>query len=397
MSTVNPSIGAIVNCDVLIVGAGFSGISALHNACKLGLNAKVFESGTDFGGVWYWNRYPGARVDSEYPFYQLNIDKAYRSFDYEERFPGDNEIRKYFAHLDRTLDLRKDVQFEALVNDVRYDEKEAKWTVKTAAGHIATCKYLILATGLLHRRHYPDFPGLKNYKGVVHHSGFWPEDFNCKGKKVAVVGAGATSVQIIQELAKETANGGSLTMFMRRPSTCLPMAQRKLSAVEQREWRTYYPSLFREGRSSSSGFPTKGPDCGVHDVSEDERMALFEELWSRGGMAYLWGNYNDLLIDLKANRTVYDFWAKKVRARMTDPVKKDLMAPLEPAYPFGTKRCPLEQDYYECLDMDHVDIVNLDKTALKSFTEKGILTEDGIEKEFDVVVLATGFDSFTGS
>jgi len=398
MSTINGDTGGIIHCDVLIVGAGFSGIASLYRVRKLGLEAKVFEGGTDFGGVWYWNRYPGARVDSEFPFYQLNIPEAYRSWNFTQRYPDHAELRRYMAHLDKTLDLRKDVQFNAQVVDARYNTEDAKWTVKTSAGHTATGKYLILATGLLHRRYSPDFPGLKDYKGVLHHSASWPEDTSCKGKNVAIIGAGATSVQIVQEWAKETADdGGSLTMFMRRPSTCLPMGQRPLTTQEQSQWKAYFMRLFQEGRKSAAGFPSKGPDHGVFDVSAEEREAFFEELWGRGGFGYFMANYNNVLLDLKANRAMYDFWAKKVRARMTDPVKQDLMAPLEPVYPIGTKRPPLEHDYYECLDMKHVEIVDLNKTPLKTFTEKGMLMEDGKEREFDVVVLATGFDSFTGS
>lgn len=215
-----------------------------------------------------------------------------------------------------------------------------------------------------------------------------------KGKKVAVIGAGATSVQVVQELAKEA---DQLTMFMRRPSYCLPMCQRPLSVEEQTGLKPYYQSLFQAGRQSAAGFPSSGPQRSIFDATEEEREAHFEETWRTGGFNFLTQTYNDVLLDKKANRLVYDFWAKKIRARMSDPVKQDLMAPLEPPYWFGTKRNPLEQDYYECLDMKHVEIVDLNATPLKKFYDKGILTEDGKYHEFDVVVLATGFDSFTGS
>jgi cation diffusion facilitator CzcD-associated flavoprotein CzcO len=194
MSAVNGANGETVSCNAVVVGAGFSGISALYKLRKLALNVKVFEEGTDFGGVWYWNRYPGARVDSETPFYQLSIPEVWRTWNWSCRFPDHKELRKYVKHVDKTLDLRKDVQFEARVVGAQYDVEQGKWTVKTAAGHVATCKYLILAPGLLHRRHYLNFPGLKDFKGVVHHSGFWLEDLSVKGKKVAIIGAGATSV-----------------------------------------------------------------------------------------------------------------------------------------------------------------------------------------------------------
>jgi len=392
MTEINPAMGAIVHCDALVVGAGFSGISMLYRLRKLGLNTKVFESGHDFGGVWFWNRYPGARVDSEWPYYQLNIPEAYRDWQFTERFPGHKELRAYCAHLDKVLDLRKDVQFNAHVVDARWDD--GTWTLKTDQGHIAKSKYLILCTGLLHRRHIPDFPGLSTYQGVIHHTGFWPEDMSVEGKKVAVIGTGATAVQVVQELAKEADH---LTVFMRRPSLCLPMGQRPLSSDEQRGWKTYFDAIFREGRKSMAGFPGKNQPIGVFGVSDEERERHFEDIWSRGGFNYLLGNYNDVIIDKASNQKVYEFWAKKMGQRMKDPKKRALMVPPEAPYYFGTKRCPLEQDYYECLDQDNVDIINMNDNPLKTFNESGMLLENNKQLDFDVVVLATGFDSFSGS
>lgn len=202
--------------DLIIVGAGFSGISAIYRARKLGLRAKIFEAGLDFGGVWYWNRYPGARVDSEFPFYQLNIPEAYKSFDFTQRFPDHKELRRYMNHLDNVLELRKDVFFGAEVRGAEYDQDQGVWTIVTTKGLKATAKYLVLATGLLHRKYCPDFPSFAKYKGQVYHSSSWPDDENLTKKRVAVIGAGATSVQIVQELAKQTADGGSLTIYIRR-------------------------------------------------------------------------------------------------------------------------------------------------------------------------------------
>jgi hypothetical protein len=175
------------------------------------------------------------------------------------------------------------------------------------------------------------------------------------------------------------------------------MGQRKVDIKEQVGMRAYYDVLFQAGRHSRVGFPSIGPQCGVFDVTDEQREAHFEETWNRGGFNYNVCNYNDYLLDKKANRVVYDFWAKKIRARMSDPVKRDMMAPLEPPYFFGTKRCPLENDYYEMLDRKNVEIVDLNKSPLKTFNEKGMVFEDGSTREFDMVVLATGFDSFTGS
>lgn len=392
MADNNPSTGSIVHCDVLIIGAGFSGVSMLYRLRKLGLNTKIFESGSGFGGVWYWNRYPGARVDSEWPYYQLNIPEVYRDWKFSERFPGHEEIRAYFEHVDKVLNLRKDVEFNAHVVDTQW--KDGKWTVKTDQGQIAQSKYLILCSGLLHRRHVPDFPGLDTFQGVIHHTGFYPDKLSVKGKKVALIGAGATAVQVTQELSKEA---DQLTIFMRRPSLCLPMGQRRIDDLEQRGWKPYYAALFREGRKSAAGFPGDKGTCRVKDVSEEESERYWEDLWGMGGFNFITSNYLDLFVDKESNQKAYDFWAKKTRQRIKDPKKRELMAPKEAPYYIGTKRAPLEQDYYECIDRDNVDVVNMNDEPLETFNEKGMLLKNGKQLDFDMVILATGFDSFSGS
>lgn len=247
----------------------------------------------------YWNRYPGARVDSEAPFYQLNIPEVYRHWHFNQRFSDHKELRQYMAHIDKTLDLRKDTFFNARVVDASWDQQTNLWTIKTTAGHVAQAKYLMLATGLLHRTYIPDFPGLKDYKGEIHHSGAWPEDFSAKGKKVGIIGAGATAVQITQELGKE-ADG--LTVFLRRPSYCLAMKQRTWTEEEQHTLKAFYPAMFKAGRDSSAGFPTARQELGVLDVTVEEREALFEELWRRGGFNYALCNYNNVALDKDANK-----------------------------------------------------------------------------------------------
>ena len=391
---VQGAFGEPIHTDVVVVGGGFSGISAIYKLRKRGLKIQAFEAGSDLGGVWYWNRYPGARVDSETPFYQLDIPEVWRTWNFKQRFPGHVELRAYFAHADKVLGLSKDIEFNARVNSVTFDNDTARWTVKTDKGHIATCKYIILATGLLHRRFIPDFPGLASFKGEVHHSGFWPEHLSVKGKKVALIGAGATAVQITQELGK---HADQLTVFLRRPSYCLPMRQRPWSDLESLGWRSFLENLFKMGRLSRAGFPNAGPTCGVFDVTREERERWFEELWSRGAFNYQMCNYNNVLLDKKANREVYNFWQKKTAERIKDPAKRAIMAPEEPPYLFGTKRNPLEHDYYEVLDRPNVTVVDLNTTPLKTFQPEGMVMSDDKLREFDMVVLATGFDSFTGS
>lgn len=385
-----------INCDALIIGAGFSGCSMLYRLRKLNLDARIFESGTDFGGVWHWNRYPGARVDSEWPFYQLNLPEVYQGWNFSQRFPDHHEIRSYFEHLDKLLDLRRSTYFNAHVISASRDEGSNTWTVKTANGYLAKSKYLILCTGLLHRTHIPEFPGLDKYDGQIHHTGSWPESLDVTGKRVGIIGAGATAVQVTQDLAKKA---GHLTVLIRRPSYCLPMRQRDIGRLEQSSWKSYYHMLFQEGRHSVSGFPLNPQPKSALDVSDEDRERYLEKIWSRGGFHFSMSNYYDVVLNKAANRKIYDFWMKKVRQRIKDPRKAELMAPTEPPYFFGTKRSPLEQDYYECIDQDNVALIDLNATPIKEFNEKGILLEqvENSQLNFDIVILATGFDSFTGS
>ncbi len=328
--------------DVVIVGAGFSGIAMLYRLRKLGLSVRIFESGDDFGGVWHWSQYPGARVDSEWPYYQLNILEVYKDWTWSEKFPGFAELRRYFAHVDNVLNLRKDVTFQAHVVDVQWD---GSWTTKTRQGHEARSKYLVLCSGWLHRAFKPDFPGLQSYKGALYHTADYPQQINLQENKVAVIGAGATAVQVVQELAQEVQH---LTVFMQRPSICLPMRQRPLDDVEQSGWKIYFDALFCEGRRSATGFPGRQSPYRAIDGPPDEREEFFLDLWRRGSFNYNMFNYSDIMVNKESNRIVYDFWVKQTAPRLKNDRKRALMVPKDPPYYFGTKRCPLEQDYYKC-------------------------------------------------
>ena len=299
------------------------------------------------------------------------------------------------AHIDKTLNLRPDVSFNAKVNGCTWNQDSATWTVKTESGACARARFLILASGLLHKTHLPTWTGMHKYKGVIRHSGEWDEPTNVTGKRVAVIGAGATSVQIVQELGKTASH---LTLLMRRPSYCLPMGQRAWSKDEQDNMRAYYPALFAAGRNSAVGFPTARHDVRAQDVPAAEREKYLEGLWNAGGFQFLLRNYNNVVLEPEANKMVYDFWRKKVCERLTDPKKQALMAPERAPYYFSTKRSPLEHDYYDVLEQENVDIVDLNRHPVEAFTETGLqLGSEELSREFDYVVCATGFDSFTGS
>ena len=276
----------------------------------------------------------------------------------------------------------------------RFDKPSSRWIIDTDDGRHANAKYLLLATGFAAKRHFPDWMGVDKFKGEIHHSSFWPNaGVDVKGKRVAVVGTGSTGVQLAQETAK---TAGSVTVFQRTPNLALPMQQKPLTREEQQSRKPKYPEIYKNRMTTFAGFQYDFLQKNTFDDSPEEREAFYEKMYDNGGFEFWLANYKDLLFDKEANRQAYDFWAKKARARITDPRKRDILAPLEPPHAFGTKRPSLEQNFYEMLDKPENDVVDIKKTPIVEVTETGIKTEDGKLREFDVIALATGFDSVTG-
>ncbi|KAF1987202.1 cyclohexanone 1,2-monooxygenase-like protein [Aulographum hederae CBS 113979] len=391
----NDTYAKELDTDVLIVGAGFGGVYLLHRLRdELGLKCKIYEAGSEMGGVWHWNCYPGARVDTQVPIYEFSMEKVYKDWTWEEKYPGYAELRRYFQHVDKVLDIRKDVALDTRVVNAHYDKPSAKWIVKTEDGRTARATYLINAVGFAAKRHFPDWKGLESFKGEMHHSSFWPEEgVDVKGKRVAVIGCGSTGVQIAQETSRQ---GGTITAFIRTPNLALPMRQGKLTKEEQDNNKKNYPEIMENRMKTFAGFQYDFVEKNTFDDSPEEREKFFEEMFRDGGFRFWLNTYKDMLFDKKANDEAYNFWAKKTRERISDPVKRDILAPLEMPHAFGTKRPSLEQDYYEQLDKPENTVIDVKKNPIREFTEKGIITEDGTLHEFDVIALATGFDSVTG-
>lgn len=380
--------------DVLIVGAGFGGVFLLHQLRKLGLNAVIYEAGNDLGGTWRWNNYPGARVDSEVPEYEYSIPEVWKDWTWTTNYPNYKEIRAYFAHIDKVLDIKKDCAFGSVVVGAEFNEEEGKWTIKTADDRTAKSKFLVVAAGFAAKRYVPDFKGLDSFKGIIHHSSFWPEEgVDVRGKRCAVIGTGASGVQIAQEWGPVV---GSMKVFQRTPNLAIPMNRRDLTREEQQNAKAFYPRLYELREKCFGGFLYSWHEKGTFEDNEEEQEAFYQKLWDDGGFLFWIGNYKDMLLDPKANRRAYDFWAKKVRARIGDPAKRELLAPLEPPHPFGVKRPCLEKNYFEQFNRENVDLVDLNKTPIAEFTPTGILTTDGTLHEFDVIAIATGFDIVTG-
>ncbi|KAK5044380.1 hypothetical protein LTR84_011330 [Exophiala bonariae] len=391
-----------IAADVIIIGGGFGGMYGMHQFRKLGLSVKLLEAGSSWGGTWHWNRYPGARVDSETPYYSLSIPEVYKDWTFTERFPGHEELRRYFQHVDKTLDLSRDAYFNTIVTAARYDTGTGQWHVKTDdPKRIATCKYLVMATGSSYKKHFPAFKNLDKFKGRLIHSALYPDTLDVSHKKVLVIGSGATGVQIVQTLAHDPTC--QLTASIRTPNIALPMRQRQMSAEEQNAAKSFYQSVLQSAKQCSGGFPYNPAPKAYHEATPAERRAHWEEIWGRGGFAFLLSNYREFLADKDINRELYAFWADKVRARVRDPVKREIVAPATQPHWLGTKRPSLEQDFYEMIDQEHVTLLDLQRRDIAEFTASGVVTvsksdeNDRQHHDYDIVILATGYDSLTGS
>ena len=380
--------------DALIVGAGFSGLYQLHRLREEGFTVRLVEASSGLGGVWQSNRYPGARVDSHVPNYEYSDEAIWRDWTWTERFPGRDELVSYFEHVDRVWDLRRDIDLSTIVESATYHSDQHRWHVAASGGRSYDCRYLIMCTGFGSKPYVPDLAGLASFAGICHHTASWPkEGVPFDGRSVGVIGTGASGVQVVQEAAKEA---GRLYVFQRSPVTALPMEQRRLDPTEQAAAKAGYPEMFERRNSPPGSFADiTRLDVGALEVSDAERTEVFEAAWRKGGFHFWVGTFRDILTDEAANRTAYDFWRDKTRARINDPDLAEVLAPTEPPYPFGTKRPSLEQGYYECFNQPNVQLVDLRSTPIDAITPSGIRTTGG-EFELDVLVLATGFDANTG-
>ena len=380
--------------DVVIVGAGFSGLYQLHRLRQEGFTVRLVEASAGLGGVWQSNRYPGARVDSHVPNYEYSLEEIWRDWTWTERFPGRDELVRYFDHVDAVLDLRRDIDLETRVTAARFDPDERRWHLTAADGRAYECRWFVLCTGFGSKAYLPDLPGLSTFAGACHHTAQWPEEgVPFAGRRVGVVGTGASGVQVVQEAAKEA---DQLVVFQRSPVMALPMRQRRLDPAEQAEAKAGYREVFQQRNDPPGSFAdVPRLDVGALEVTDEERAEIFEDAWRKGGFHFWVGTFKDILTNEESNRLAYDFWRDKVRARIDDPVVAERLAPTEPPYPFGTKRPSLEQDYYECFNRPNVELVDVRATPIEAITPAGVRTT-AATYDLDCLVLATGFDANTG-
>ncbi|MFL6819872.1 MAG: flavin-containing monooxygenase [Bradyrhizobium sp.] len=379
--------------DAIIIGAGMSGLYQLYRLRELGLRVRVFESGTDVGGTWYWNRYPGARFDSESYSYGYSFSKELlEQWDWSEHFAGQPETLRYLNYVADKFALRRDIQFASRVTAAVYAEDHRKWDVALEDGNSFTARFLITAIGPLSAPTLPRIEGVASFQGRSFHTARWPhERIDFAGKRVAVIGTGATGVQTIQTIARDV---GHLTVFQRTPNWCAPLHNGKIDGEAQKKIKAGYPEMFQRCQETFACFLHTPDKRATFEVSDEEREAFFEKLYGEPGFGIWQGNFRDILTDRKPNALISDFVARKIRQRVRDPKVADKLVPKN--HGFGTRRVPLETGYYEVYNQDNVELVDITETPIERITQRGIKTSTG-EFEFDIIIYATGFDAVTGS
>ena len=378
--------------DILIVGAGVTGIYQLYRAREAGYSVQMVEQGTGVGGTWYWNRYPGCRYDSEsYTYGYFFSAELFREWEWTEHFAGQAENERYFNHVVDKFDLRRHIRFNTKVASATWDDASATWLV-TGEGFSTRTRYLVAATGVLSVPFYPDVPGRESFRGEAYHTGLWPKtpvDF--AGKRVAVIGTGSSGVQVIPVIAPEVA---SLTVYQRTPNWATPLNNRPITAQEQAELKASFPAIRDAVGKSPSGFLHTHSDKSTFDDSPEERQAFYERVWRLGGFGKIISNYRDMTLNPEANAEWSRFVAAKIRAAVDDPATAEKLIPTDHGY--AGKRPPYVTDYYEAFNRPNVELVDLKQTPITAVTETGIETAAGL-REFDIIVWATGFDFGTGA
>lgn len=379
--------------DAIVIGAGVSGLYQLYRLRELGMTARVFEAGSGVGGTWYWNRYPGARFDSEswtygYSFSQELLDE----WDWEEHFSGQPENERYLNYVTDKFDLRRDIQFSTLVTAAHYQEDSRSWKITLNDGSHYTARLLITAVGVLSAPTMPRIPGVESFKGQFCHTHNWPkEPVSFAGKRVAVIGTGATGIQTITEVAK---TAGQLTVFQRTAQWSAPLHNSKVTPEEMRKIRENYADIFARCQETMGCFIHTADPRSVFEVTDAEREAFWEKRYGEPGFGIWMGNFRDVLLDREANKMMSDYLARKIRGRVKDQAVAEKLVPKN--HGFGMRRVPLESGYFEVYNQPNVKLVDLLETPITAITQDGIRTSDA-NYEFDMIIYATGFDAITGA
>ena len=380
--------------DVIAVGAGFAGLGLIHYMREAGLSIQVFDKASDIGGTWAWNHYPGAASDSECYYYCLTFSKEIlQEWKWSVRYPGWEENQRYMHFVADKCDMWPHIQLNTEIVSADFQEGRGLWLVKTGAGEEYTCKYFVSAMGMISEPVIPKFKGMENFKGACFHSARWPEGLDYEGKRIGIIGAGSTTVQMLPVTA-ETAK--SVTVFQRTANFVMPAVQKPMTPEWDKEIKENYDDIIAKCRNHVFGMAFDSPvGRTIADTPPEEVQKILEEHWPRGSFRFVFETFDDLLGDPESNKVAGAFVIKKMKERVNDPEIAEMLTPK--GYPFFAKRPPLDHNYFEAYNRENVKLVDInDREPIVEFTETGIHTTEN-EYEFDIVVLATGFQAYTGA
>lgn len=378
--------------DAVIVGAGFSGLYMLYRLRKLGLSVRVYEAGSDVGGTWYWNRYPGARCDIESIDYSYSFsDELQQEWNWKERYASQPEILRYINHVADRFELRPEIQLNTRVTAATFDEAKKRWTVQTDKSDQVSAQFCIMAVGCLSTAQIPAYKGLDSFQGKWYHTGHWPhEGVDFTGQRVGVIGTGSSAIQSIPPIAQQAAH---LFVFQRTPNFSVPAHNVPLDPERVQELKANYNEFRQAARQSRAGFVVPMSDKSALEVAPEERQQAYEARWNRGGLGFA-AAFADLSINKQANDTAAEFFHAKIRAIVHDPDVAEALLPRSHA--LGTKRMCVDTNYYATFNRPNVSLINLKNTPIEEITPQGLRTQDKTY-ELDSIVFATGFDAMTGA
>ncbi|MEQ1882837.1 MAG: NAD(P)/FAD-dependent oxidoreductase [Burkholderiales bacterium] len=388
----NQAASNVTMLDAAVIGAGFAGMYALYRLREMGLSVRCYEGASGVGGTWWWNRYPGARVDfPSAPYYCYTFsEELLKEYDWKERQPSQAEVLAYLDFVADRLQLRPDIQLETWIQDAVYDEPSQRWMIETSAGEHISAQFLVCAMGTLSETNKPNIPGIDDFAGELIHTGKWPaEKVSFAGKRVGVIGTGSSGIQSIPMIAREA---GHLTVFQRTPQYSIPAGNRPVKPEELADARQNFDKRREFMAVSPLGMPYPMSERSALDDSPEQRNALYESLWQEGGLHMLFNSYNDLLLNKASNETLCEFIRGKIRKIVKDPATAQKLLP---NYILGTKRQAIDDGYFESFNRDNVELVDLRDDPIEKITAHGITTKRG-EHPLDMLVLATGYDAITG-
>ena len=379
--------------EVIVIGAGVAGIYQIKRLVDLGVSATVLEAAPDLGGTWYNNRYPGARFDSESYTYGYSFSKeVLAEWNWREMFSPQPDNLEYLNFVADKFSLRDHMQFNCRVDAAVFDESANIWRLTVNDGRTLTCSFVVMALGLLSMPTYPKIEGRADFKGQSFHTFDWPHDPpDLSDKRVAIIGTGATAIQVIGEIADKV---GDLTVFQRRPNWSAPLNNSKITDSDMARIRARYDEIFETCARTPGGFEHEPDRRGFHEVSREERLSLWDRLYDEPGFGIWLQNFREIFTDDDANAEISDYIADRIRQRVHDPETAETLIPKD--HGFGVQRVPLETNYFEAYNRDNVHLVDISKTPLECVTETGLRTTEQ-DYAFDVIVYATGFDAITGA